>query len=833
MSLRDYNRKRRFSETSEPDPDAVPTVGRKRATNAFGARHRPIFVVQLHHATARHYDFRLEADGVLKSWAVPKGPSLRTGEKRLAVEVEDHPLAYATFEGDIPQGNYGAGHVQVFDHGTWASEGDALEAIAAGKLDFVLHGDKLNGAWKLVRTNIRGKQKQWLLIKREDDYSGDAEADDLLGAYPPQKKTSNRRTTAQSKRRAPSKSGRWKQRALDMPGAREGDYPAGFSPQLASSRETAPTSDDWLHEIKWDGYRMMADLVDGKAKLRSRGKLDWTATFPEVTHAVEALPVKDVRLDGELVVIDRKGRSDFSALQRAIDGTSKQPLRYVVFDMPGIAGVDLSHAALTDRKSLLKDLVGKRPGVIAYSEHVLGHGKEVFEASKAKGFEGIVSKRIDSGYSQSRSHAWAKVKHEDTDEFVIVGYTAPKGSRSGFGSLLMAVPENGALRYAGRVGTGFDDSTLNSLETMLAKLRTDTASMELPSHVPFSAHSVRWVKPVLIAEVAFRGWAKEGLLRQASFKRLREDKNMQDLDPSDSNEVTITHPDRIVYKKGKISKGDVAAYYRQVAHWLLPELVGRPLSLVRCPDGAQGSCFFQKHHSDALGKSIKAITLKQKSGNEEYLYLQDASGLLELVQMNTLEFHPWGSKTTAPEKPDRLVFDLDPGPGVGWAKVKAAARDIRKRLQETGLRSYLRLSGGKGLHVVVPITPGPDWGQAKDFCGAFAEALAAHSPDKYVATMSKAKRDGVIFIDWLRNARGATSVCSWSLRARENATVAMPLRWEELAKVTAPDMYTMARALQRAGKLRSDPWEGIENLRQDLPGTQADPATSGRQRLKR
>ena len=308
---------------------------------------------------------------------------------------------------------------------------------------------------------------------------------------------------------------------------------------------------------------------------------------------------------------------------------------------------------------------------------------------------------------------------------------------------------------------------------------------------------------------------------------------MQDPGPSYSNETTITHPDRIVYRKEKISKGDVANYYRQVARWLLPELAGRPLSLVRCPDGAQGQCFFQKHYSETLGKAIKAITLKQKSGNEEYLYLQDAAGLLELVQMNTLEFHPWGSKTTAPEKPDRLVFDLDPGPGVGWAKVKAAARDIRTRLQETGLQSYLRLSGGKGLHVVVPIAPGPDWGQAKDFCSAFAEALAAHSPDKYVATMSKAKRDGVVFIDWLRNARGATSVCSWSLRARENATVAMPLRWEELAKVTAPGMYTMARALQRAAKLRSDPWEGIQNLRQELPGSQAGPAPSGRQRLKR
>lgn len=812
MSLRDYNRKRRFDDTPEPDAESSGKSVRTR---------RPIFVVQLHHARARHYDFRLEADGVLKSWAVPKGPSFRLGEKRLAVEVEDHPRAYATFEGDIPEGNYGAGHVDVFDHGTWASEGDPLEAIAAGKLDFVLHGDKLNGAWKLVRTNLRGKQKQWLLIKRDDEYVADVDADELEAGkkLPPTARTrgsaSARKTKKSSK---PAGKARWSQRALLIEGARKGDYPAGFSPQLASTRETPPTGEDWLHEIKWDGYRMMADLVKGKVKLRSRGKLDWTETFPEVAHAIEALPVKEVRLDGELVVIDKQGRSDFSALQRAIDGTSKQPLRYVVFDMPGIDGVDLSRCALVERKRLLKELVGSEPGVAAFSEHVLGHGKEVFAASKEKGLEGIISKRIDSAYSQSRSPAWAKVKHEDTDEFVVVGYTAPKGSRNGFGSLLMAKPEHGAFRYVGKVGTGYDDATLKSLEATLSKLRTREASVELPRHVPFSANSVRWVKPAVVAEVAFRGWAKEGLLRQASFKRLREDKQMKDLDTG-SSEVNITHPERVVYKKEKISKGQVADYYRQVGRWLLPELVRRPLSLVRCPDGAQGECFFQKHHSDALGKSVLAISLRQKSGNEDYLYIEGLAGLLELVQMNSLEFHPWGSRVEAPEKPDRMVFDLDPGPGVTWPQVKAAARDIRKRLEQAGLQSYLRLSGGKGLHVVVPINRGPSWDEVKDFCDAFAEALASHSPDKYVATMSKAKRNGVIFIDWLRNGRGATSVCSWSLRARELATVAMPLRWEELAKIDTPGMYTMARALQRAARLHNDPWEGMDQVSQDLPGT--------------
>ena len=812
MSLRDYSRKRRFQDTPEPDAEAQG-AGKRTAAK------RPIFVVQLHHARARHYDFRLEADGALKSWAVPKGPSFRVGEKRLAVEVEDHPLAYATFEGDIPEGNYGAGHVDVFDHGTWASDGDPLEAIAAGKLDFVLHGEKLNGAWKLVRTNLRGKQKQWLLIKRDDEYVADLDADDLVAGKKPPKIAKARKTVAKSKAATGSAGKtRWSQRALLIEGARKGDYPVEFAPQLASSREQPPTGEDWLHEIKWDGYRMLADLGKGKVKLRSRGKLDWTDTFPEVAQAIEALPVKDLRLDGELVVIDKQGRSDFSMLQRAIDGTSKQPLRYVVFDMPGIDGVDLSRCALLERKRLLKELVGNEPGIVAFSEHVLGHGKEVFAASKEKGLEGIVSKRVDSAYSQSRSPAWAKVKHEDTDEFVVVGYTKPKGSRTGFGSLLMAKPEHGAFRYVGRVGTGYDDATLKSLLAALSKLQTAKAPVALPQHVPFSAGSVQWVRPVLVAEVAFRGWAKEGLLRQASFKRLREDKQMKDLDTGTA-EVNITHPERVVYKKEKITKGQVADYYRQVGRWLLPELVRRPLSLVRCPDGAQGECFFQKHHSDTLGKSVRAIALKQKSGKEDYLYIDDLAGLLELVQMNSLEFHPWGARVEAPEKPDRMVFDLDPGPGVGWNQVKAAARDIRKRLDQAGLQSYLRLSGGKGLHVVVPINPGPSWEEVKDFCGAFAEALAAHAPDKYVATMSKAKRTGVIFVDWLRNGRGATSVCSWSLRARELATVAMPLRWEELAKVDHPGMYTLAKALQRAAKLRNDPWEGMDKVSQDLPGS--------------
>jgi bifunctional non-homologous end joining protein LigD len=824
MSLHQYRRKRRLGGGSgqTPEPDEAPARG--------NPKRRPIFVVQLHHASSRHYDFRLEMDGVLKSWAVPKGPSLRVGEKRLAVEVEDHPLSYAGFEGDIPQGHYGAGHVDVFDHGSWACEGDPLQALAAGKIDFVLHGQRLAGGWKLVRTAMKGRQVQWLLIKRDDEQARDAEADDLLHA-PATKSAKAARASTKKAAPAPRTAhprkadARWRARALKLDGARDKDHPRQFKPQLTDHRDSAPDGERWLHEIKWDGYRMLADLHEGEVKLRSRNGLDWTADFPEVVQAVQALPVRDARLDGELVVLDDNGRSDFAALQRVIDGSSKQPLRYIVFDLPGVAGVDISRAPLLERKALLKALIGDTPGTLAFSEHVKDHGPAVFEASGKAGFEGIVSKQIDAPYVNTRARSWVKVKHEDTDEFLIIGHTAPKGSRVGFGSLLLATPDKGGLRYVGRVGTGFDDESLRALSATLAPLAVKAAVLELPSHVPFRAASVRWVKPVTVAEVAFRGWGKEGLLRQASFKRLRSDKKKEDLAMSatlvdDGGDVAITHPERVVFAKKKLSKGDVADYYRQMARWILPEISERPLSLLRCPDGVGKACFFQKHHGQGLGDAVHAVPLQQKSGREDYVYIDDERGLLQLVQMNTLELHPWGATVADPEHPDRLVFDLDPGEGVSWADVKRGARDVRDRLQETGLQSFVRLSGGKGVHVVVPLQPAADWEDAKAFCEAFAQAMAEQAPDRYVATMSKAKRSGVIFIDWLRNTRGATSVCSWSLRARESAGVAVPLRWEELARVSAADAFPMDKALARAKRLKADPWQGIDALKQTLPTLQ-------------
>ncbi|MBO9718068.1 MAG: DNA ligase D [Pseudoxanthomonas sp.] len=858
MSLHDYARKRDFAATPEP-----------RGAAKHRAAHRPVFVVQLHHASRRHYDFRLEADGVLKSWAVPKGPSLRAGEKRLAVQVEDHPLDYAGFTGDIPEGHYGAGHVDIFDAGTWATDQDPLAAIARGSLDFELHGDKLNGAWKLVRTGKQERQPQWLLIKRSDAHATDLEADDLVeGTAARQRRPSRRkdagapasgrrtpvpaRKTARSAspeprstpspRRARKADASWHKRALALPGARDQPHPPGFAPELCTLRATPPAGDGWLHEIKWDGYRLLADLVGGKARLRSRNDLDWTARVPEVARAIEALPVSDARLDGELVVLDGNGHSDFSALQRVLEGSSRQPLRYVVFDLPGLAGVDLSAAPLLGRKALLRELVGEAPGVLAYSDHVLGHGAEVFAASGKAGFEGIVSKRVDARYSGGRGQDWIKVKHEAGDEFVVVGYTAPKGSRGHFGSLLLARPESGGLRYVGRVGSGFGEEMLRTLFKRMRALETDQPPVELPTHIPLRPRNVHWLQPRLVVEVAFRGWAKEGLLRQASFRGLREDKRMADLAPAASataratrtakkapgrgakrssartaDDVAITHPERVVYPADGVTKGDVAAYYRDIAPWLLRDVARRPLSLLRCPDGASGQCFFQKHHGAGFGDAVHALPLRQKSGVEDYVWIDDATGLLQLVQMNVLEFHPWGATVDDPESADRLVFDLDPGEGVSWKAVRDGAREIRARLQDAGLDSFLRMSGGKGLHVVVPLAPAVPWEQARDFCEAFARAMEAHAPERWLASARKAQRGGRIFLDWLRNTRGATSVASWSLRAREHATVAVPLRWEELARIAGPGAFSPAKALQRAARLRKDPWEGIERLRQSLP----------------
>lgn len=846
-----YRDKRRLGATPEPAPG-----GRRRRRGEA-----PIFVVQLHHARRRHYDFRLEIDGALKSWAVPRGPSLRPADKRLAVEVEDHPLDYADFAGEIPKGHYGAGQVALFDRGNWTPSGDPAKALAAGKLEFELHGERLAGRWKLVRTRPKGGKPQWLLMKAEDAHAADLEADDLLDVPPARSRASAARTAGGVGRAAGTRgtvpgNAVWAKRALALPGAaRLADGAGEVAPQLATARSAPPTGSDWLHEVKWDGYRMLARLRDGAVALRSRNGLDWTGEFPAIAAALEALPATDADLDGELIALDERGRSDFGALQAAIKRGRIGDLRYVLFDLPTLARVDLRATPLRERKALLRELLEAvdNPRLV-YSSHGVGNGPEAFAASREAGLEGIISKRADAGYTSHRTDDWLKLRHHRGEDYMVVGYTAPRGSRTGFGALLLACREDdGALRYVGRVGSGFDEATLRELHARLETIATDQPAVDLPAHTPLRERDVTWVRPEVMVEVAFRGWGREGLLRQASFLRVRDDKApvaalarrppparspqpgshgrcraarqpatraaaARATAPSRSAPAPrISSADRIVYAGAGISKGDVADYHRAVAEWMLPGIAGRPLSLLRCPDGVGGECFFQKHFAESLGAHVDAVALAEKGGGRaRYIAVHDLDGLLELVQMNALEFHPWGATAEDLEHPDVLVFDLDPGPGVGWDAMLAAAREVRDRLAEVGLQSFARLSGGKGVHVVLPVAPVHGWNQAKGFCESFAKTMAQVAPKRFVANASKAQRRGRIFIDWLRNGRGATSVASWSLRARPGAGVAMPLRWNELGRASSGDHYDLTAARNRAARLKSDPWEGWEQARDQL-----------------
>lgn len=822
MGLQEYQRKRQFRDTPEPRGTVGPRKAKSRS-----------FVVQLHHARARHYDFRLEVGGVLRSWAVPKGPSFRAGEKRLAVEVEDHPLSYAGFEGTIPEGQYGAGHVAIFDAGTWTTDGDPADALERGSLDFTMKGARLRGGWRLVRTGMKGAKPQWLLFKRNDADAGDFEADDLLGdehtqAPPPRRARKAARTAAKTravqKRTAAARTGttaRGVQRELlgvagALPGARKAGKLDFIAPMLTTPSRTAPGGEDWLHEWKWDGYRLVAASTGkGEARLWSRNGLSWEARVPELASALAGLRVTAV-LDGELISVNANGYSDFNALQEALKAGRTGQLRLAVFDLLRLGDVDLAGVELRARKQVLRELLKGADPRLFYSEHVEGHGADVFDAARERGMEGIISKRTDSLYRSGRSDAWLKVKTQETREFVVVGYTQPKGSRQGIGAFLLAQVKDGGLVYAGRVGSGLSDALLRQLPAKLQALETREPVVPLPPHTPLPAGKVHWVEPKLVVEVVFRGWGKEGLLRQASFARLREDRAVTpELDQPEPL-PKLTSPDRIVYPDIRATKQQVHDYYLDVGDRVLAEIGGRLLSVVRCPDGIDGQRFFQKHAAAGFGAAVKRMDVREASGAvKEYFYVDDLPGLMNLVQMNAIELHPWGSKVADLERPDRVVFDLDPDPAIAWKEIRSAARELRDRLAELGLPSYPRLSGGKGVHVVVPLKPAADWEQVRAFAEAFATAMAQQHPRRYVATMSKARREGRIFIDWLRNGRGATSIAAWSLRARPGAPAAVLLTWEELARVRRPDRYTIADAGKRAMPT------GIVELIRDAPALPA------------
>lgn len=840
MSLVEYRRKRRFDQTNEPEPGKALPKGQ-----------RAIFVVQLHHASRRHYDFRLQVGDALKSWAVPKGPSYDPKVKRMAVEVEDHPVDYATFEGEIPKGEYGGGHVAQFDHGVWATQGDPEAQLAKGHLRFELFGTKLKGGWHLVRSGKPARQPQWLLFKDDDAFASDLEADDLLAdvsAAPASDikragggKADKKRLKAVPAKRARRKN--WAKKAMSLPKAREAVSPSGpFEPQLAKLGEAPPQGDQWVHEIKWDGYRILATVTDGTVRLWSRNALEWTDKIPEIRDAVAALGLTSAALDGELIA-GSGTKEDFNLLQATLSGERQGALSYALFDVLHLDGVDVAAAPLVERKALLQELLEGQAGHLTFSSHVQGDANEAYRLAGEQHFEGIISKRADRAYQSGRSDDWRKAKQLASDEFAVVGYTAPKGSRSGFGSLLLAKPDptHGWL-YVGRVGSGFSDPLIKEISEKL-----QGGGKKPTAYVPTEDTDLRaakWFEPRFVVEVFYRGIGGQQLLRQASFKTVRADKDVADLASSDravqrkpipgkqstasstrkgaaARQVDrqppkLSSPSKVLFPGDGYTKQDVWDYYSAVMDHLLPEVINRPLSIIRCPAGTGKPCFFQKHHTAGLDL-VDSVKLKEDSGiNAHYLVVRDAASLLELVQFNALEFHPWGSHAEEPDRADRVVFDLDPGPDVPFAEVKKAATDIRKLLAQLELESFLRVSGGKGLHVVVPLNPGCDWDLTKRFAKGFAEALAQSEPQRFLATATKSLRNKRIFVDYLRNGRGATAVASYSLRGRPGAPVAMPLAWSELPKLKRADAFTIKDVPAKLKRRRKDPWDRIDSLTQNL-----------------
>jgi len=831
--LAEYNRKRNFQRTPEPP-------GKARAKRGHS------FVIQKHAARRLHYDFRLELDGVLLSWAVPKGPSLDPADKRLAMQTEDHPVEYGSFEGVIPKGEYGGGTVLLWDRGTWEPIGDPRAGLKAGKLEFLLHGEKLRGSWTLVR--IRGRDaresgKTWLLMKHRDDEVRPAAQYDITEDRPESVATgramdeiardqdrvwhSNRSVAEQEP--APKRARRRAPRDLaGVPGARRAPLPATLEPQLATLVKEPPRGDDWLHEMKLDGYRILARVEKGRARLWSRNAKDWTERFSAVARAVEALGVPTAILDGEVAMVLPDGKTSFNALQNAHDGAAAGTLTYFVFDLPYLDGFDLTAAKLEDRKRVLEDLLrgAKRP--LRYSEHVVGSGEEFFRQACRFQLEGIVSKRRDASYTPGRARTWLKIKCQQEQEMVIGGFTDPEGQRSGLGALLLGVYKDDKLAYAGKVGTGFSVKSADDLRRKLDRLAQKTSPFS--GKVPGTARA-HWVKPELVANVTFGEWTPDGRLRHPSFKSLREDKAPREVvrekpaAPARGEEaiaiegVRITHPDRVLYPDQGITKRELAAFYVSIADRILPHLLDRPTTLVRCPEGLAGECFYQKHVGTWAPPSLRRVKIQEKRKVGDYLVVDDLPGLVGLVQIGILEIHTWNSRTEHLEQPDRLVFDLDPAEDVPWPAVIAAARLLRARLEEQDLQSFVKTTGGKGLHLVVPITRGPGWDECLEFSRGVAQELVREAPEAFVAVMSKARRTGRIYIDYLRNQRGSTSVAAYSTRAKRDAPVSTPLTWDELRPDIESTHYTVANLPRRLASLRADPWKGFAEARQRLPRT--------------
>ncbi len=841
-SVSEYTRKRNFEVT--PEPSEEQSIQSKHATALR-------FVIQKHDARALHYDFRLEIDGTLKSWAIPKGPSLDPINKRLAVHVEDHPLSYADFEGHIPEGHYGGGDVIVWDRGIWTPIGDAAKSYKSGKLKFALVGEKLSGMWTLVRTRLQGSgnKEQWLLIKERDESARPAAEYDVVTALP--------KSVMSDLEIDPDKKSRSRKAVAVTPSKKE-NLPATLSPQLATL-VSEPPAGDWLYEIKYDGYRILSRIEKNKVQLFTRNGHDWTERLPVQASAIAALGLKDSWLDGEVVVLNENGIPDFQALQRAFDIGRSHHIFYYLFDAPFLNGADMRDLPVEQRRAALQKIIpNKAKSPLRFSAAFLEDHRSILESACAMSLEGVIGKRVGSTYVSQRSPDWIKLKCRLRQEFVIIGFTKPKGSRTGFGALLLGVhARQGSpqLLYAGRAGTGFNEATLKHLHDRLQKLEAKTSplSKSLPASL---RHDVHWVKPALVCEVEFAEWTGDGVLRHATFIALRTDKPPQDIiqerptkpifkdslknedasitafeHPSTAKnsglkkglpskrkaedralsdtaaDIKISHPERIIDKDSGITKIELAQFYEQVSPLLLPHINDRPVALLRAPTGIGGQQFFQKHAESLAIPHMHQLDPSLDIGHASLMQIDSVQALVGAVQMSTIEFHTWGSASSAIEKPDRMVFDLDPDPALPWRSVVEAAQLLLAVLDELALNAFLKTTGGNGLHIVVPIKPQFDWAYIKSFSKAISQFIAKQIPERFVAKMGPQNRIGKIFIDYLRNQRGASTVAAYSVRARPGLPVSVPIALSELKALKSSAQWHVGNLGERLKNLKKDPWQ--------------------------
>jgi bifunctional non-homologous end joining protein LigD len=797
-SLTTYKSKRNFAVTPEPAEGGEEGVGTLR------------FVIQKHWASRLHYDFRLELDGVMMSWAVPKGPSYDTHDKRMAVHVEDHPISYNDFEGTIPPKQYGAGKVIIWDKGTWLPLADPHQALKAGNMKFELHGHKMRGRWVLVRMKGKDeKQEPWLLIKEHDEYARPAAEFSVIDEMPDSVKALPMPRAAAPvsprTRAAPSTATAAPIVKHSLADAPKAALPEELSPQLATLVDAPPVSaEDWLFEVKFDGYRLLARIDGADIRLITRNGNDWTHKLKPLHAELKRLKLPTGWYDGEIVVHDEQGRPDFGLLQNAFDEDHPVDIVYFLFDLPFHNGRDLRDLPLEQRRAALEDILAKRKSdIVRFSTTLNAEPQDMIAAACQMGLEGIIGKRRDSRYSARRSGTWIKLKCGQRQEFVIGGYTDPQGSRSGFGSLLLGTyDEHGKLHYAGNVGSGFNAASLRDLKAKMDKLLAEKSPFAPSREIDKRAH---WLEPKLVAEISFAAWTRTGSVRHAVFEGLRQDKPANAIE-RERPSMNITNPDRVIDKESGATKIELVRYYGLVADLMQPHLKGRPVSLVRAPEGVGGELFFQKHADIAKMPGVKQFKQSLDPDHPPMLEVSTKEALQSVAQMNVIELHTQNASGSSYEKPNRMIFDLDPGQDVSWEQVREAAQLMHAFLNELELPAFLKTSGGKGLHVVVPIKPGYGWDDVKAFSQAIVAHMAQTIPDRFVQKSGPRNRVGKIFIDYLRNGRGSTTVCAWSARARPGLGISVPLTWDELPELRRADQWNVANVHQRLD-VGNTPWD--------------------------